>query len=113
MGLPSGTFQEASAGQLEVTFSRVYSAERYDIGGGASYYLRCKITDNTGTVVGLGIIEGAGVIQNDGKSLTLVVGYPGSNASFTVAMEEVSWTSPTPGYVAVTKLKITCVLIKR
>ena len=114
MSALSNSFSDPVSGLLEVTFSRGYEGQRYDLGGGAYINVRCKIVDGSGVVLAVGVMPGAGyVYPAEYASLTLTASYPGGSAVWGVAMEEASHALGAPGYVKVFDLIATVKLFKR
>lgn len=107
MGLPSGTFNSASSGYLQISFGGTWYKQLggdWGPGTGLSLYLRCIANDGTDrkTAV-LGFETNSAMIEFD---------YVGGT-DVTVSMEVIAYSLDGPSTVGAYKLLIRCYLIKR
>lgn len=109
MGLPSGTFSSAFAGQLEVTFTgEFYSQSGGDWGSGGSRYLvlKCRVLQG-GTELAVSYIK------TGAPSATVTLAYPGGNTAWTISVTYESHSLGGPATVGVQNVRAACFLVKR
>lgn len=110
MGFPSNTFSSATAGRLEVHFSAEFTSSTSSgeswLGGSASFVVKCTVTDASSNVF-------TTFLAMESPTATLVLDYPGSSASWTVAMAHYSHAIGGVGSISCDDPTITCILVKK
>ena len=106
MRVPSGTYNSATSGALQIFFSGQWSAASYDFGSGApsDIILTCTVTDGSTTR--------SVFINMRAPSSSIDWDYVGGT-TLTCAMSVTYYTIYGPGFVKAEKLRIRAILIKR